>query len=130
MLKSCSFCGGIHDRKYQCPKKPVRTKKITHVDKFRSTQAWQRKRKQIREDRDKHMCQVCIRELYNTQQKYNFTNISVHHIVPVAEDYSKRLEDSHLITLCSYHHSLAEYGDISRGELLKIVEEQEEKNNI
>jgi hypothetical protein len=48
----------------------------------------------------------------------------------VAEDYTKRLEDSHLIAVCSYHHSMAEHGEISRGELLKIVEEQEEKNNI
>lgn len=130
MLKSCSYCGSIHDKKYRCPKKPIRDKKLTHVDKFRWTKAWQSKRKQIREDRDKHMCQVCIRELYNTQYKYNFDNIQVHHIHSIAEDYSKRLDDDNLIALCSYHHAIAERGEITRDELLKIVIEQESKANL
>jgi 5-methylcytosine-specific restriction endonuclease McrA len=130
MLKSCSYCGGIHDRKHQCSSKPKRKEKVTHVDRFRWTKAWQKKRKYIREDRDKHLCQVCIREMYNTEQKYNFTNIQVHHIVPIAEDYSKRLDDECLITLCSFHHSMAERDEISRQELLDIVEEQEKKNRV
>lgn len=127
MLKSCSYCGGIHDRKHQCDKKPQRKFKTTHIDKFRWTKAWQNKRTYIREDRDKHMCQICIRELYNTQTKYNFTDIQVHHIVPIAEAWDERLEDKNLISLCSYHHSMAEDGKISRDELIKIVEEQEAK---
>ncbi|WP_245602190.1 HNH endonuclease [Peribacillus kribbensis] len=76
------------------------------------------------------MCQVCIRELYDTRIKYNFTNIQVHHIIPVAEDYSKRLNDSCLISVCPHHHSMAERGEISREELFEIVKEQEEKNNF
>lgn len=133
MLKSCSYCGGIHDRKYICDKKPAKNKKVTRVDKFRWTQAWQNKRKYIREDRDRHLCQVCIRVLHNTQQRYNFRDIQVHHIIPItegSEGWSKRLDDSNLIALCSYHHSLAEHGNISRKELLEIVEEQESQNSI
>jgi 5-methylcytosine-specific restriction protein A len=127
MLKSCSYCGSIHERNYKCSEKPNRNYKVTHVDKFRWTKAWQNKRKYIREDRDKHLCQICIRELYNTQIKYNFTDIQVHHIVPIAEDYSKRLDDNCLLSLCSYHHRMAEDGEISRDELLEIVKEQEAK---
>jgi 5-methylcytosine-specific restriction enzyme A len=125
MLKSCSHCGSIHERKYLCPSKPKRTKyKVTHVDKFRWTKAWQKKRKAINE-RDKHLCQVCIRELHNTQLKYNFTNIEVHHIIPIAEDWDKRLDDDNLICLCKLHHEMAESGEINRDELLAVVRAQE-----
>ncbi|MCJ8008108.1 HNH endonuclease [Lederbergia wuyishanensis] len=125
MLKSCKYCGGIHDRKYKCPHKPKRTNyKTTYIDKFRWSKVWQKKRNHIKE-RDKHLCQVCIRELHNTQLKYNFHNIEVHHIVPIAEDWNKRLDDDYLISLCKYHHELAECGEISREELLEIVKEQE-----
>ncbi|OAS85221.1 HNH endonuclease [Metabacillus elymi] len=119
MLKSCVYCGDIHDRKYVCDKKPNKQKVISKADKFRWTKAWQNKRKYIR-DRDRHMCQVCLRELYNTQQRYNYTNIQVHHVVPLVEDFSKRLDDSNLISVCTYHHSMAERGEISREELFNI----------
>lgn len=130
MLKSCGYCGGIHERNFDCPSKPTRNKNITHVDRFRWTAAWQDKRRYIREDRDKHMCQICIRKLYNSQTKYNFDNIQVHHIIPVnegSEGWARRLDDEWLISLCSYHHVMAEDGEIPREELLEIVREQEEK---
>jgi 5-methylcytosine-specific restriction enzyme A len=127
MLKSCRYCGGIHDRKYICPSKPKRTNyKVTHVDKFRWTKPWQKKRKAINE-RDKHLCQVCMRKLHNTQLQYNFTNIEVHHIVPIAEDWDLRLEDTNLICLCKYHHEAAEAGDIPRQVLFDIVLNQMSK---
>lgn len=120
MLKSCKHCGGIHSRTYQCPSKPKRSKLPTYIDKFRWSRRWATKRKQINE-RDKYLCQVCIRNLHNTQQQYNFTNIEVHHIVPIVEDWDQRLEDDNLICLCSFHHKLAESGAIGRDELIKIV---------
>ena len=119
MLKSCKHCGRIHDSKYTCPSKPKRNnyKEATEEDKFRSTYAWQKKRENIKE-RDKYLCQVCIRKIYNTLKKYNYTDIQVHHIVPIKENYELRLEDDNLISLCKYHHELAEKGDIPR-EILK-----------
>lgn len=35
MLKSCSYCGGIHDSKYMCPSKPKREYKVTDVDELK-----------------------------------------------------------------------------------------------
>ncbi|CEG26000.1 HNH endonuclease signature motif containing protein [Bacillus sp. B-jedd] len=128
MLKSCSYCGGIHDRKYQCPSKPKRNKQPTYIDKFRWTRAWQKKRKHINE-RDKYMCQVCIRELFNTQLKYNFTDIEVHHITSIAEDWNSRLDDDNLICLCSSHHKMAEVEEIPKALLYEIVEKQEKMSN-
>lgn len=120
MLRSCKYCGRIHDGKYICPRKPIRKSyKKTEEDRFRNTKAWQRKRDNIK-DRDKGLCQVCIRKIYNTIKRYNYMDIEVHHIVPLRENYELRLEDDNLISLCKYHHELAEKGDIPR-ELLKSM---------
>lgn len=133
MLRSCSHCGNIHDHKLKCAKKPTGKRdkdKITKADRFRWTSKWQKKRRYIREDRDKHMCQICVRELYNTQLKYNYHDIQVHHIVPIQESddgWNKRLDDEWLISLCPYHHSMADDGHIDRRELLDIVKEQMSK---
>lgn len=126
MLKSCKYCGRIHKKDFVCPMKPKTNKfKTSEADKFRWTKAWQKKRKEIKE-RDKHLCQVCIRKLYNTIKKYNYDDLEVHHIIPIKEDYELRLEDTNLITICSYHHELAEKGDIPKDELLAIVKAQED----
>lgn len=121
MLKSCSYCGKIHDSKYICPSKPIRKSyKKTEEDKFRNTQAWKKKRNYIR-DRDKGLCQVCVRKLYNTLKQYSYTDIEVHHIVPLREDYELRLDDNNLISLCKYHHELAEKEEIPRNLLQEMA---------
>ena len=122
MLKSCKRCGRIHDSKYICPSKPTKNKdkEITEEDKFRSTYAWQRKRAYIKE-RDKGLCQVCIRKIYNTLKQYNYIDIQVHHIVPIKENYELRLEEDNLISLCKYHHELAEKGEIPRDTLKRFI---------
>ncbi|CAM5662403.1 hypothetical protein LSPH24S_00963 [Lysinibacillus sphaericus] len=74
MLKSCAYCGGIHKHGQRCPSKPIATKKTTHIDRFRWSRAWKNKRAYIA-DRDKHLCQVCLRNLHNTQTQYNFTEL-------------------------------------------------------
>ncbi len=124
MLKSCQYCGRIHDSKYDCGKRPVRKKKFTKADYFRRSQKWTDKSVQIRE-RDKYLCQICIRKLYGTVNQFNYSGLSVHHIVPLNEDYERRMDDSNLITLCEIHHTMAEDGRIPRNVLLRISEEQE-----
>lgn len=129
MRKSCKYCGKTHDYNESCPSKPSKKnhKSNTIADKFRSTKAWIHKRNEIR-GRDKHLCQICIRKLYNTfGRQYNFTKIQIHHIIPLIEDYDKRLDNTNLITLCTYHHDMAEKGNIPRAELLDIAREQESR---
>lgn len=99
MLRSCKYCGRIHDSKYQCSSRPVRRKIRTKQNSFRSTEAWKRKSLEIRE-RDKYLCQICMRKLYGTTQQYNNREIEVHHIVPIAEDWDGRLDNDNLISLC------------------------------
>ena len=126
MLKSCSYCGRVHDSKIICPKKPIRKKYRTGQNKFRSKNIWTKKSKQIRA-RDGYLCQICIRNLYKTTKQYNAEQLEVHHIVSVRKDYDLRLEDSNLITLCERHHQMAERGEISAKVLLEITAEQEAK---
>lgn len=127
MLTSCKYCGKIHDTKYDCGQKPKQTSKKmpTDLDRFRWTKAWQRKREQTKE-RDKHMCMVCKANMYMTTNQYNTEDLSVHHIVPLAQAFDKRLDDDNLITLCSYHHDLAERGEIPKEVLQHLVKQAKE----
>lgn len=133
MLKACSYCGRLHDSKYMCPQKEARIKeRQTHKTEqgkqaktFHNSKKWQDKREEIKA-RDNYCCQVCARGLHNPSRQYETEDISVHHIIPLVEDYEKRLNDNNLITLCSRHHEKAEKGGIDRSELLRIAKEQEE----
>lgn len=118
MLKTCSVCGTIHDFNKTCRRSGK--KKSTQANTFRKTNKWTEKSKSIRE-RDKNLCQICLLDKYNTNYRYTYEQLEVHHIVPLEEDYSKRLDSLNLITLCKYHHKMAETGQISKEELLEIV---------
>lgn len=126
MKRSCPYCGGVHSVGYECDKKPKRDQRIknTQADKFRSTALWQQKRKKVKE-RDNYLCQVCLRKIYNTvTRQYNFKDLSVHHIEPLEERYDLRLADGNLITLCAYHHRMAEEGLIPKSVLRSIADLQ------
>lgn len=53
--------------------------------------------------------------------KYETHDLQVHHIVPLSEDFEKRLDESNLITLSRLIHKRAEDGTISREELWKLI---------
>ena len=118
MMKTCSVCGRIHDINIMCQRN--KPKKRTESNIFRKSYQWTNKSKSIRE-RDKHLCQICLTDKYNTNYRYTYKELEVHHIIPIEEDYSKRLDDLNLITLCRYHHEMAEANEIPREELLEIV---------
>ena len=119
LLKSCSYCGGIHDRRVECAKKSAhklaRQKKETSASKFRSTRAWSLKSKEIR-SRDLYLCQWCLKE-----GKYTFDLLEVHHIEPISKSWNTRLDNFNLITLCAYHHKLADNGELDKNELKRIA---------
>lgn len=122
---TCSKCGVV-ERGHKCPHRKSRYKSGDRdSDKFRNTIRWQRKRDEIK-TRDRYLCQLCLRNLYNTLNMVNFKNIEVHHITSIQEDYNRRLDNDNLISLCGYHHKMAEKGQIPKEELYKIVEEIEQ----
>lgn len=123
MLKSCSYCGRIHDSKHDCGKKPVCRKIRGKKDVFRSTAEWQRKAKEIKE-RDNYLCQICVRNMYETNRRLNSENLSVHHAIPLENNFEKRLDNDNLLTVCSKHHEMAESGKIPLQIIQKIIAEQ------
>lgn len=120
MQKTCSKCGIVPEG-HICPYRTYKKKtKDSKANKFRSTKAWLNKREEIK-TRDKCLCQMCINNRYFTINIYNYDKLEVHHITPIEEDYNKRLDNDNLITLCNFHHKMAECGKIPREELYEIV---------
>ena len=74
-------------------------------------------------DRDKNMCLCCAAGMPKTSKQFNTEDLSVHHIVPIEEDYSQRLDGANLITVCGIHHEMCEAGVISRDVQRHLVEE-------
>ena len=85
------------------PAIPYTCKKIANdITRFRSSRAWQRKRKAILE-RDAYLCKLC---LYN--RTLTNKDLEVHHIIPIKKNPELKLEERNLITLCRACHDLVE----------------------
>lgn len=124
MLKSCRYCGRIHDKKYDCGKRPIQNHiRNSAADRFRYTSAWQQKREQIKA-RDNYLCQICIRNLYNTKKLLNSENISVHHAEKIEQNYEKRLDNDNLLTVCEQHHKMCDNLEIPLSAVKRIISEQ------
>ena len=131
MLKTCPTCGKLHTfdavcpkqienkRQYQASQDRSKYERSGKADRFRSTKAWQRKREEIR-SRDLNICRYC----FLVRHKIVSADLSVHHIIPIERDYSKRLSSRNLITLCRECHERAEKGAISADILHKLVVEK------
>lgn len=121
MFVSCSHCNGLHKRGHICanrPKSKRKKKEENYITRFRSSKAWQKKREEIKQ-RDKLLCQNCLKD-----GKYTFQKLEVHHIRPISENWEKRLENGNLITLCSACHKMADSGYIKRSELFKMIRQK------
>ena len=126
MLRSCRYCGRIHDTKVICPqmekaRRQRWQKNGSATDRFHASYRWAQKSLHIRE-RDHYLCLACLYGLDGKGSRITTADLSVHHIVPVSEAWDMRLDDDNLITLCAEHHERAEDGTISREELKKSVE--------
>ena len=108
MLKSCKYCGRIHDINADCQMRPQRKKMRTRQKDIRSTHRWTLKSIEIRE-RDRFLCRLCL-----ASGRINYTDIEVHHIVPLVEDEALAFDNDWLISLCAAHHKQADKGEITR----------------
>ena len=117
MKKSCPYCGRIHEKGFQCPKKPAFQSKndVTEITCFRSSANWQKTRNFIVK-RDRFLCRICLENGVFTSG-----DLEVHHITPLAVDFSKRLDADNLITLCPKHHEDAERGAIEASHLRELA---------
>lgn len=97
MKKACPYCNKIHDMDYICPKRPKRSQHFqsdSAIVKFRNSRQWQNKRELVRM-RDRNMCRLCAIGYGNKPVEY-VSDVSVHHIVPLAVDFSLRLDEHSL----------------------------------
>ena len=117
--KSCKYCGRIHGEGCICKRKPIKKKKIDDAVRFRNSSAWNKKRQQIKK-RDSYLCQICIREMYDTYRKYNCNDLQVHHAVPINASKELRLDDNNLITLCSMHHAMCDIREFLLDEKIRM----------
>lgn len=126
MLVSCKYCSKYHDRKETCSNKPKRIKESNEITRFRSSRIWKRKSLEIRK-RDNYLCMACLNgiETIDSKPRYTFKDLQVHHIVSIANNYTKRLDNNNLITLCTEHHSMADRREISASILMDIVKDIE-----
>ena len=115
MLKVCSYCGRIHDKKHDCGKR-IRYRRQSETDKFHTSYQWTMLARLIK-NRDNYLCQACLHNLDKTGVRYTTDNLEVHHIVPVRECWERRKDQGNLITLCREHHEQAEAGKNSRERL-------------
>lgn len=115
-LVACKYCGGLHKRGSKCPfYRPKRKYNREGNDKLRSSYAWTKKAKQIKDDAN-YLCEVC-----RDKGKYTHEDLEVHHITKLREDASGLLEDSNLICLCQRHHRQADDGELDADYLRKLV---------
>jgi 5-methylcytosine-specific restriction endonuclease McrA len=115
-LKSCSKCGKIHPRAYNCNVGRKYTK--TDESRLRSRYAWTKKAKQIKDDAN-GLCEVC-----KAQGLYNYDNLEVHHIIKIKDDSNGLLDDDNLICLCVEHHKQADDGQIDAEYLRELARER------
>lgn len=108
----CTVCGTVHTGR--C-KPDCYGERNSEADRFRNTQVWKQTAKAALE-RDFNCCRVCLMNGVLTNR-----NLSVHHIVPLTEDFERRLDEGNLITLCRLHHEQAERGAISRKALFELA---------
>ena len=120
MMTVCGGCGALHPINTSPCRTARSPKRDTVANTFRKTNRWRVKSERIRE-RDQYLCRVCVTDTYNTVQQYMYSNLSVHHIVPLVEDPDRGLDNDNLITVCDFHHRLAETGKIPREELQRLV---------
>jgi 5-methylcytosine-specific restriction endonuclease McrA len=119
MLKSCPYCGRIHDPHTVCSKKPIynypSNRHTSEAGDLRHTNAWKQKSLEVRR-RDKFLCRVCL-----SNGELNTKDLSVHHIIPINEQPELCFDNDNLITLCRQHHDEAEDGLIDRDTLRNLA---------
>ena len=124
---TCSHCGIVERGNHNCPYRSKRKpKESTEIIRFRNSQAWVKKSAEIK-TKAKYLCEVCMKDKYNTINQFNFDNLETHHIEPISENYDRRLDNYNLVVLCQQHHKMSEKGDIPRDYLFKLAEERESK---
>lgn len=130
----CSRCGKIVPVGQRCTCQPAyrrdynKFRRDKRLQRFRASDEWKRIRQKVIE-RDGGLDQYVLHE--TGELKAGF---SVHHIVPLSEDWSRRTDPSNLITLSDDTHASIEYRYKGKQRaalqslLFSIVQEREQQH--
>ena len=127
MLRSCPYCGRIHDTKFDCGKKPKSEYKRKYETAVRYTTPMKKKSVEIKE-KAHYICEVCADEgTVFDRSKEDREHLETHHIIKLVDIPDLALDNSNLICLCRYHHELAEKGAIDADYLRKLAQKRENR---
>lgn len=118
MLKSCPYCGRIHDNSFDCGKKPKRISRRHESEEGRYTRAWRKKAALVKAECH-YLCEYCL-----SKGRYTYEGLSVHHIVKLRERPDLLLDDNNLVCLCGRCHALADDGGIPAEDLRKLAKKR------
>lgn len=88
---------------------------------MRNTTSWVHKSLEIK-SKSNFLCEVC-----KDDGVYNYKCLEVHHIDKIKEEPTKFLDDDNLITLCVFHHKLADKGMLEKEYLRNLVRNRDKK---
>lgn len=119
MYKTCSRCGQVHPYGKKCYANSRNYyQSDPKIRAFRNSAEWKSKAEEIKE-RDKYLCRMCYEKGI-----FNYKGLSVHHITPLVEDWSRRLENDNLITVCAECHKECEIGKIKREYQYEVLKNE------
>ncbi len=121
MLKSCKYCGRIHDSKFDCGRKPKSKYKRKESEQIRYTTPMKRKSVEIKESAN-YLCEVC-----RDKGKFVTSGLETHHIEKLVDRPDLALDNNNLICLCRNCHEQAEKGYIDVSYLRELARKREEK---
>ena len=104
MLISCRYCGRIHERSFDCGKRPARSGKRKEKEKIRQKARVKKKMEQVKKDAG-YLCEYCL-----SQGRLTYTDLQTHHIIKLTQRPDLAVEDTNLVVLCHSCHEKAEKG--------------------
>lgn len=118
MLVSCRYCGRIHERSFDCGKRPARRGKRKEQEKIRQKARVKKKMEQVKKDAG-YLCEYCL-----SQGRLTYTDLQTHHIIKLTQRPDLAVEDTNLVVLCHSCHEKAEKGEISPQFLSELAQKR------
>lgn len=121
MKKSCHYCGRIHEKDYDCGKKPHRIYgkyERKPEERGRYSYAFKQTSKQVKVDSG-YLCAYCLYE-----GKLTYEDLETHHITKLVDAPELVCEESNLICLCRAHHRMADEGRLPTHILRQLASQR------
>lgn len=112
MLKSCKYCGRIHDSKHRCIAMPINKSRHTKEhDKFFKSYKWQKLRAMVLKEYP--YCERC----WSKYKRINTDNLQGHHLLSYAHYPECALDYLNIAILCGECNNEIDATDIVDWEL-------------